>query len=62
MNSNVVASRMQLEQENLSNLLEEVKETVATEVLTKKFTSVDLWQIQKNRKTAGTYSRKWNLN
>jgi hypothetical protein len=62
MNSYVVASRMQLKQENLKNLLEEVKETVAPEVLTKKFTSVDLWQIERSRKTAAGYTRKWNLN
>lgn len=62
MNSNVVASRMQLEQEKLSDLLIEVKETVATEAVTKKFTSVDLWQIRKSTKTAAGYTRKWNLN
>lgn len=62
MNSNVVASRMQLEQEDLSSLLEEVQETVAPEVLTKQFTSADLWQIRRNQKTAAGYTRKWNLN
>ena len=62
MNSNVVASRMQLEQEDLSNLLEEVQETVAPEGLTKQFTSADLWQIRRNQKTASGYTRKWNLN
>jgi hypothetical protein len=46
----------------LNELLEEVKETVVTETIVKKFTSVDLWQIEKNRKTAVGYTRKWNLN
>ncbi len=62
MNSNVMTSHVEMRNDELSNLIEEVKETVATEAVTKKFTSADLWQIEKNRKTAAGYTRKWNLN
>ena len=53
---------IQLNKTELTNLTQEVKETVATEVVAKKFTSADLWQIRKSTKTAAGYTRKWNLN
>ncbi len=62
MNSNVMQTRLNMSANELNELLEEVKETVVTEAIVKKFTSVDLWQIEKNRKTAVGYTRKWNLN
>jgi hypothetical protein len=62
MNSNVMLSHVEMRNDELNNLVEEVKETVATEEFVRKFTSADLWQIERNRKTAAGYTRKWNLN
>lgn len=64
MNSKVMPSHVQMEADELKNLVNEVKETVATEVndATKKFSVIDLWQIQKQMKKASRNSNRWNLN
>ena len=64
MNSKVMPSHVQMEADELKNLVNEVKETVATEVndATKKFSVIDLWQIQKQMKKASGNSNRWNLN
>ena len=50
-------SIVQMESEVLNNLVREVKETLATdiklpEVKKRVFTSIDMWNIQRNAKTA----------
>lgn len=44
---------IQLNKTELTNLTQEVKETVATEnlVITKTFSSADLWNIQRTRRS-----------
>lgn len=52
--------------ENLQELLNETKETLAVNVKTTEnepsFTAVDLWNVQKRQKTAATMVRRWGLN
>lgn len=63
MNSKVMPSNVKMGTNDLVDLMQEVKETIAqVEVNEKKFTTADLWQIEKNRKSASSYTRKWNLN
>jgi ADP-dependent phosphofructokinase/glucokinase len=70
MNNNVMPSIVQIEAEKLRNLVNEVKETVATNINTqpriinqKKFGIVDLWNCQKMMKTATSHRRNsTNLN
>ncbi len=59
MNTNVMPSIVQIEKEELRNLVNEVRETVATEannqpLITreKKFSIVDLWNCQNSMRTA----------
>jgi len=56
MNSNVKTSIVKIEKENLRKLVEEVKETLATDIITgtkqKSFGIVDLWNRQKSIRTA----------
>lgn len=59
MNSNVMPSIVQIEEENLRNLMAEVKETVATNInhevritKQKKFGIVDLWNCRNSMRTA----------
>lgn len=59
MKSNVMPSIVQLEAEELKELVREVKETVAVDVInTKKqientpFGAIDLWKLRRNVKTA----------
>lgn len=58
MNSNVMPSIIQIEKENLKQLVTEVKETLATNInlqpiiKNKKFGIVDLWNCQRNVRTA----------
>ena len=59
MNTNVMPSVIQIERESLKQLVTEVKETLATDinltptsVKNKKFGIVDLWNCQKNVRTA----------
>lgn len=64
MKNDVMPSIVQMETETLRNLVREVKETVATDVVLLKakqsrpsFGIVDLWNIRRNMKTA---RRFWN--
>jgi len=57
MNSDVMHSRVQLESSILKNLVAEVKETVATEVVFPKprkssFGAVQLWNLRRNSRYA----------
>lgn len=66
MKSDVMTSRVQLRQDVLSQLVQEVKETVATEVLlsAKKetaFRAVNLWKIQRSGKQASASVRRQAL-
>lgn len=64
MNSNVTPSRVQMAKDQLENLVQQTKETIAepTSENQKQFTAVDLWQIQKQMKTATRFTKRWNLN
>lgn len=63
MNSNVMPSLIQIEKENLKKLVEEVKETVASNInlqpsaKQKTFGITDLWNIQKRMRTAASLRR-----
>jgi len=59
MNSNVMPSIIQIEEESLKQLVAEVKETLATNInlqpasaKNKKFGIVDMWNCQRNARTA----------
>jgi hypothetical protein len=59
MNTNVMPSVIQIESESLKQLITEVKETLATDInltptsaKSKKFGIADLWNCQKNVRTA----------
>ena len=65
MNSNVLSSIVKIEGENLRKLVEEVKETLATNLNTnapiskqRSFGLVDLWNRQRSMRTA-TLQRKY---
>lgn len=64
MNSNVIPSIVKIEKESLRKLVEEVKETLATNINNetvcsqRSFGIVDLWNHQKNMRTA-TSMRKY---
>jgi hypothetical protein len=63
MNSNVTPSRIKMGTEELNDLVKETKETTAVGSAThKEFTAVDLWQIQKQMRTATRFTKRWNLN
>lgn len=59
MNSNVNTSIVAMEHDELRKLVTEVKETVATNV--KQFSAADLWNIQRNMKTAQKVSRRKDI-
>ena len=62
MNSNVTNSIIVMEAGELSKLVAEVKETVATNVNDKPvFSAADLWNIQKSMRTAHKLSRKRDI-
>ena len=62
MNSNVKNSIIKMEPGELSKMVTEVKETVATEVNEKHvFSAADLWNIQKSMSTAQKLSRKRDI-
>ncbi|HRH48304.1 MAG TPA: hypothetical protein PLP23_06120 [Panacibacter sp.] len=62
MNSNVKNSIIKMEADELSKLITEVKETVATNVNEKQiFSAADLWNIQKAMRTAHKLSRKRDI-
>ena len=59
MNSKVMPSIIQMKEENLNNLVTEVKETIATDINLqlnatpdKKFGITDMWNSQRNARTA----------
>ncbi|MBV9987282.1 MAG: hypothetical protein JO301_06360 [Chitinophagaceae bacterium] len=55
MKNNVMPSIVQIEANTLQQLVQEVKETVATDVKTSKqpvFGAVDLWNVNRKKKTA----------
>ncbi len=65
MNSNVMPSIVKIEKENLRKLVEEVKETLATNInmgtpvsKQKSFGIVDLWNRRRSMRTA-TFLRKY---
>jgi hypothetical protein len=63
MNSNVMPSIVQMERKVLNKLVTEVKETLATDIEFPKvkkssFGIVDLWNIQRNMKSANRPFRK----
>ena len=65
MNSNVMPSVIKIDRENLEKLVTEVKETIATGVTNqhkataqkKTFGLVDMWNCQRNMKTAVSMRR-----
>lgn len=60
MTSKVMPSIVQIEEESLKQLITEVKETIATEVDSqkdKKFGAADLWNSQRNARTANSRRR-----
>ena len=59
MNSNANNSIVAMESGELRKLVTEVKETVATNV--KQFSAADLWNIQRNMKTAQRVSRRKDI-
>ena len=63
MKTNLMPSIVQMEVEVFNNLVKEVRETVATDVALKtktksSFRAIDLWNIQRNMKSANRYSRR----
>ncbi len=63
MNSNVTNSIIKMEADELSKLVTEVKETVATGLNnTPVFNAADLWNIQKSMRTAHKLSRRRDIN
>lgn len=56
----------QLSEETKKQLSEEVKETIATEafviVRNRKFTASEMWNRNRQRRSASAMMRKWNLN
>jgi hypothetical protein len=59
MNSNANNSIVVMEHDELRKLVTEVKETVATNV--KQFSAADLWNIQRNMRTAQKVSRRKDI-
>ncbi|HUS01537.1 MAG TPA: hypothetical protein VMY77_07415 [Chitinophagaceae bacterium] len=64
MNTNVMPSIIQIEKESLKHLVTEVKETLATDInvraatiKNKKFGIVDMWNCQRNVRTAVSMRR-----
>ncbi len=60
MNSNVTKKVVLLGAEELQQLTTEVKETVATDK--RLFSAAELWQIQRQMKTASRQNKRWTLN
>lgn len=58
MNSNVTSPVIKMDREELRKLTTEVKETLATDAMKSGITVVDLWNIQRNRKTQAIYRRR----
>ncbi len=56
---------VQLSEETKTQLTQEVKETLANEANTNnqtKFTATDMWNRNRNSRSASDRMRKWNLN
>jgi hypothetical protein len=65
MKSITMPSSVQLHDENENELTQEVKEKVAAEAINSKneiFTVSQLWNRQKQMRSASDRIRKWNLN
>lgn len=58
MNSNVNGSIITMESDELRKLVTDVKETVATSANFKQLSAADLWNIQRNMRTAQKVSRR----
>lgn len=63
MNNDVTPSIIKMGDEQLKQLLTEVKETVATEVKENTFSAADLWNIQRNMKPAlrTKLTQRWQM-
>jgi len=65
MKSSVMPSTVQLNEEAKNELTQEVEETVATEAINNKnetFTVSQMWNRQRQVRSASDRIRKWNLN
>ncbi|MBK8143100.1 MAG: hypothetical protein IPK57_20430 [Chitinophagaceae bacterium] len=65
MKSIVMPSTVQLNEEEKNELTQEVEETVATEAINNKnetFTVSQMWNRQRQVRSASDRIRKWNLN
>lgn len=65
MKSNAMPKTVQLSEEMKQQLTAEVNETLAMEANVKnnkKFTAVDMWNRQRNGRSASDMMRRWNLN
>ena len=66
MKSNVMPVSEQLSEETKQLLSEQVKETMAKDVIKKKknktFTASEMWNRHRQRKSASYMMRRWNLN
>jgi len=65
MKSIVMPSTVQLNDETKKELTQEVKETVATDAINNKnqtFTVSQMWNRQRQMRSASDRIRKWNLN
>ncbi len=61
MKSIIMPKTVQLSDEIRKQLLQEVKETLATDIIMdqpKRFTIVDLWNLKRNRRTASDRMRR----
>ncbi len=63
MKSIFMPSSVQLSEEAKNQLAKEVKETIAKEVIKEeKFTATQMWNRQKQVRSASDMMRRWNLN
>ena len=63
MNNNVAPSIIKMDDEQLNQLLAEVKETVAENLKQNNFSVTDLWNIQRNMKPAlrAKLTNRWQM-
>jgi hypothetical protein len=66
MKSIVMPKTVQLKEKTNNQLPAEVKETLAQDASVKnnktKFTAMDMWNRQRNSRSASSMMRRWNLN
>jgi len=65
MKGNAMSTTVDMSDETKKLLITEVKETLATEAngdSKRKFTAVDMWNRQRNSRSASDRIRRWNLN